>query len=157
MATRSPPPAQEGSIELAEQRRAAVQGTTVYFPLGEPGPRQMTSWKAAAPPVKLLMNVEKLRLLTKAGTTVLLSAAERAGLSLSAVEWLGLLCKAEELEIEERERASEAGGGPARTGAGRAGGQAAGDGMAARSTRDGRRLVVGSGRRRTATGSVAAL
>uniref|UniRef100_A0A0E0R850 Uncharacterized protein n=1 Tax=Oryza rufipogon TaxID=4529 RepID=A0A0E0R850_ORYRU len=45
------------------------------------------------------MNVEKLRLLTKAGTTVLLSAAERAGLSLSAVEWLGLLYKAEELEV----------------------------------------------------------
>ncbi|BAT13949.1 Os11g0460900, partial [Oryza sativa Japonica Group] len=90
--TRSPPWPPEAHLRHKK-------GTTVYFPLGEPGPRQTTSWKAAAPPVKLLMNVEKLRLLTKAGTTVLLSAAERAGLSLSAVEWLGLLYKAEELEV----------------------------------------------------------
>ena len=75
------------------------RGTTVYFPVGEPGPRQTTSGKAAAPPVKLLTNVEKLRLLTKAEKAGLLSAAERAGLSLSAVERLGLLSKAEELEV----------------------------------------------------------
>uniref|UniRef100_A0A0E0E6H3 Uncharacterized protein n=1 Tax=Oryza meridionalis TaxID=40149 RepID=A0A0E0E6H3_9ORYZ len=77
----------------------ARRGTTVYFPVGEPGPRQTTSGKAAAPPVKLLTNVEKLRLLTKAEKAGLLSAAERAGLSLSAVERLGLLSKAEELEV----------------------------------------------------------
>ncbi|KAF0887665.1 hypothetical protein E2562_002365 [Oryza meyeriana var. granulata] len=74
------------------------RGTTVYFPVGEPGPQQTASGKAA-PPVKLLTNVEKLRLLTKAEKAGLLSAAERAGLSLSAVERLGLLSKAEELEV----------------------------------------------------------
>ncbi|OEL18769.1 hypothetical protein BAE44_0020214 [Dichanthelium oligosanthes] len=61
-------------------------GGTTVFPLGEPGPRPATASGKA--PVKLLTNVEKLRLLTK---------AERAGLSLSAVERLGLLSKAEEL------------------------------------------------------------
>ncbi|CAN6334549.1 unnamed protein product [Urochloa humidicola] len=70
-------------------------GTTVVFPVGEPGPRPATTSGKA--PVKLLTNVEKLRLLTKAERAGLLSAAERAGLSLSAVERLGLLSKAEEL------------------------------------------------------------
>uniref|UniRef100_A0A0D3HW02 Uncharacterized protein n=1 Tax=Oryza barthii TaxID=65489 RepID=A0A0D3HW02_9ORYZ len=51
------------------------RGTTVYFPVGEPGPRQTTSGKAAAPPVKLLTNVEKLRLLTKAEKAGLLGVA----------------------------------------------------------------------------------
>ncbi|CAL4891494.1 unnamed protein product [Urochloa decumbens] len=70
-------------------------GTTVVFPVGEPGPRPATASGKA--PVKLLTNVERLRLLTKAERAGLLSAAERAGLSLSAVERLGLLSKAEEL------------------------------------------------------------
>ncbi|XP_006664128.1 uncharacterized protein LOC102704577 [Oryza brachyantha] len=84
---------------MATQKPTGTRrGTAVYFPVGEPGPRQTTSGKAAKP-VKLLTNVEKLRLLTKAEKAGLLSAAERAGLSLSAVERLGLLSKAEELEV----------------------------------------------------------
>ncbi|KAG6532417.1 hypothetical protein ZIOFF_006260 [Zingiber officinale] len=58
----------------------------------EPGPRQFDTANGSSP-VKLLSNVEKLRLLTKAG---LLTAAENLGLSLSAVERLGLLSRAEE-------------------------------------------------------------
>ncbi|KAG6536714.1 hypothetical protein ZIOFF_001781 [Zingiber officinale] len=70
---------------------AAIKGSTV-FPVGEPGPRQFDTANGSSP-VKLLSNVEKLRLLTKAG---LLTAAENLGLSLSAVERLGLLSRAEE-------------------------------------------------------------
>ncbi|KAG8093058.1 hypothetical protein GUJ93_ZPchr0012g19298 [Zizania palustris] len=87
------------SAMAGQNPKPTRRGTTVYFPVGEPGPRQTVSGKASTPPVKLLTNVEKLRLLTKAEKAGLLSAAERAGLSLSAVERLGLLSKAEELEV----------------------------------------------------------
>ena len=44
------------------------------FPLREPGPREINN--NSAPPIKLLSNVEKLRLLTKAEKAGLLSAVE---------------------------------------------------------------------------------
>jgi hypothetical protein len=52
-----------------------------------------------SPPIKLLTMVEQLKLLTKAKKAGLLLAAEKFGLSLSTIEKLGLLSKAEELEV----------------------------------------------------------
>ncbi|KAF8037387.1 hypothetical protein BT93_B0328 [Corymbia citriodora subsp. variegata] len=71
---------------------------TVVFPLGEPGPKTISS-NNNAPPIKLLTRVEQLKLLTKAEKAGLLSAAEKFGLSLSSIEKLGLLSKAEELGV----------------------------------------------------------
>ncbi|KAJ3674300.1 hypothetical protein LUZ60_004916 [Juncus effusus] len=81
--------------KLSTRVDATKRGTTV-FPVGEPGPRQLST---ATSPIKLLTNVEKLRLLSKAEKAGLLSLAENLGFSLSTVERLGLLSKAEELGV----------------------------------------------------------
>ncbi|XP_072986137.1 uncharacterized protein [Typha latifolia] len=85
---------------MATQKTGTRVGTrkgTTVFPVGEPGPREISN--GAAQPIKLLTNVEKLRLLSKAEKAGLLSAAESFGFSLSTVERLGLLSKAEDLGV----------------------------------------------------------
>ncbi|KAK6276122.1 hypothetical protein POUND7_005831 [Theobroma cacao] len=90
MATQKPLPSVAKTVGSRKSSNSTV------FPLGEPGPRNSP---VAAPPVKLLTNVEKLKLLTKAEKAGLLSAAEKFGLSLSSIEKLGLLSKAEEFGV----------------------------------------------------------
>ncbi|KAK6921006.1 Protein of unknown function DUF1118 [Dillenia turbinata] len=86
MATQKP--TSSASKTVSSTRKVAT-----VFPLGEPGPRTVSS--ANGPPIKLLTRVEQLRLLTKAEKAGLLSAVEKLGLSLSSIEKLGLLSKAE--------------------------------------------------------------
>eukprot|EP00963_Diacronema_lutheri_P010459 scaffold1053_cov332-Pavlova_lutheri.AAC.13 len=55
--------------------------------------------QVGAPPYCTSVEVEELRLLSKAEEAGLLSAAEKAGLSLSSIEKMGLLSKAEDFGI----------------------------------------------------------
>ncbi|XP_030474210.1 uncharacterized protein LOC115691644 [Syzygium oleosum] len=91
MATQKPLPSAAKTI-------GSRKNGTVVFPLGEPGPKTISS-NGNARTIKLLTRVEQLRLLTKAEKAGLLSAAEKFGLSLSSIEKLGLLSKAEELGV----------------------------------------------------------